>query len=107
MHALGIGKARWGGVVRGSIGAITFSGFAVSVGTFIEIDGASGGKGGWGGRNGILAKFGCFRDLPLPVLIESDGDGNANEDKQNGKEQFAEAKRALRVGTDGQEEIFA
>lgn len=107
VHALGIGEARWRGIVGGSIGAVTFSGFAMAVDTFIEINGASGGEGGWGGWDGIFAKFGCFGDFPLPALVDSEGDGDANEDKESGEEQFAEAERALRAGGGGQEEIFA
>lgn len=106
-HALGVDEARGRWVVHGGIGAIAFSGFAMTLDTFIEIDDAGGGEGLWSRFKGISTELGFFGNFPLPVLINRKDYGNRDRGEEKNEQKFAQAESASRMGSHGQVEIFA
>jgi hypothetical protein len=102
VHPLGIVEARGSWVVQGGVRAVAFSGFAVALNAFIEVNGASGRDGGWGRLDGIFSKLGFFGDPPLAVLIHAHKDGYADDTEESGEDDFAQAESASRCGGHGQ-----
>ena len=103
----GVGQACGSRVVGVGVWAVAFSGLAVAVGAFIEIDGAGRGENGRRRLDGVLAKLRGFRNRPGAVLIKSDNDHGANKGDESGENEFAELECAGRVGGGGQGGIFA
>jgi len=106
-YVLGVDEACGRRVVHGGIGAIAFSGFAVALDTFIEIDDAGGGEGLWSRFKGISTELGFFGNFPLPVLINRKDYGNRDRGEEKNEQKFAQAESASRMGSHGQGEIFA
>jgi hypothetical protein len=95
VHVLGIDQARGRGIVAGGVRSIAFSGLAVALDTFIQIEGAASGQGRRGRLDGIAPALGFFGNFPGPIFIISQDGDNAEGNEYQGEKKFPCANRVL------------
>ena len=95
VHVLGIDQTRGRGIVAGGVRSIAFSGLAMALDTFIQIDGAASVQGRHGRLDGIGPALGLFRNFPGPILIIGKDGHNAERSEYQGEKKFPYANRVL------------
>ena len=106
-HAVCVREAGGRRIVHGCVGTVALAGVAMAVGAFVLINGARGREHGGRGCDGVSYKL-CGSGNG-PVIGNVNGVSNRKRDhsKKRNENEFAEAEPARRIGSGGQEKIFA
>lgn len=98
IHMRGVGKVSWFGIVPHGIGAISFAGFAVTLGAILLEQALGRFDCGFRRLEGVPTALGLLGDDPRFVLLKhGDGDGDENEREQKGEDSFSHSGTALLV----------
>jgi hypothetical protein len=81
VHMMGIDQACGRGIVAGGVWSIAFSGLAVALRAFVQIEGAASGESRCGRLDWIRPALGLFGDFPRFVFIVSEDGDNAESNE--------------------------